>query len=53
MAELLDTLLLSYVDEIIMVDKITLSHIRIYVNESHDTFEFQQLESQLQESVLQ
>lgn len=51
--ELLNTLLLSSIDNIVMVDKSTLTHIQNHVQESQDTIEFLQLESQFQHDELQ
>ena len=45
--KLLNTLLLSSVENIVMVDKTTFTHIQNCVKESQYTLEFLQLESQL------
>ena len=47
MVELLNNLLVSSVDNTMMVDKSTLTHIRNCVQESQGTIEFLYLESQL------
>ena len=53
LVELVNTLLLSSIDNIDTVDKTTLTHIRNCVQHSQDTTEFLQLESQLQCDELQ
>ena len=53
LVELLNTLLLSIIDNTIMVDKNNLTHIRNCIQDSQDTLEFLQLESQLQRDELQ
>ena len=45
LVELLNTLLLSFVDNTVMVDKTTLIHIRICLQDSQDTLQFLQLDS--------
>ena len=53
LVELLNTLLLSSIDNIVIVDKATLTHIRNCVQEAQGIIEFLQIESQLQHDELQ
>ena len=49
LVELLNTLLLSSIENILMANKTTLTHIRNCVQGSQGTIEFIQIKSQLQE----
>ena len=53
LVELLNTLLLYYIDNNVMIDKTTLTHIRNCVKESKDVIEFLKLESQLQHDKIE
>lgn len=52
LVELLNTLLLSYVDNTTMANKTTLTHIQNCLQDSKDTLEFLQLELQLQQEEI-
>lgn len=50
--ELLNTLMLCIVDDIVKISKVTLADIRIYLQHALEKIEFLQLESQLKQDQL-